>query len=131
MDRKSNLVFPTSVYLDNLASSATHSTLSRSHSSASDSPSPTGSNGNLFERLGKEMERDGDLSSITSVQTDPNLVGEGEEEEQEEEDRIHNETNKRRHSKPVGAAVSKSSYAVSASRLSGQITDNERSGRER
>ena len=31
MDRKSNLVFPTSVYLDNLASSATHSTLSRSH----------------------------------------------------------------------------------------------------
>ena len=75
MDRKSNLVFPTSVYLDNLASSATHSTLSRSHSSASDSPSPTGSNGNLFERLGKEMERDGDLSSITSVQTDPNLVG--------------------------------------------------------
>ena len=129
MDRKSNLVFPTSVYLDNLASSATHSTLSRSHSSASDSPSPTGSNGNLFERLGKEMERDGDLSSITSVQTDPNLVGEGEEEE--EEGRIHNETNKRRHSKPVGAAVSKSSYAVSASRLSGQITDNERSGRER
>ena len=129
MDRKSNLVFPTSVYLDNLASSATHSTLSRSHSSASDSPSPTGSNGNLFERLGKEMERDGDLSSITSVQTDPNLVGEGEEEE--EEDTIHNETNKRRHSKPVGAAVSKSSYAVSASRLSGQITDNERSGRER
>ena len=128
MDRKSNLVFPTSVYLDNLASSATHSTLSRSHSSASDSPSPTGSNGNLFERLGKEMERDGDLSSITSVQTDPNLVGEGEE---EEEDRIHNETNKRRHSKPVGAAVSKSSSAVFASRLSGQITDNERSGRER
>ena len=128
MDRKSNLVFPTSVYLDNLASSATHSTLSRSHSSASDSPSPTGSNGNLFERLGKEMERDGDLSSITSVQTDPNLVGEGEE---EEEDRIHNETNKARHSKPVGASVSKSSYAVSASRLSGQITDNERSGRER
>ena len=128
MDRKSNLVFPTSVYLDNLASSATHSTLSRSHSSASDSPSPTGSNGNLFERLGKEMERDGDLSSITSVQTDPNLVGEGEE---EEEDAIHNETNKRRQSKPVGAAVSKSSYAVSASRLSGQITDNERSGRER
>ena len=127
MDRKSNLVFPTSVYLDNLASSATHSTLSRSHSSASDSPSPTGSNGNLFERLGKEMERDGDLSSITSVQTDPNLVGEGEE----EEDTIHNETNKARHSKPVGAAVSKSSYAVSASRLSGQITDNERSGRER
>ena len=126
MDRKSNLVFPTSVYLDNLASSATHSTLSRSHSSASDSPSPTGSNGNLFERLGKEMERDGDLSSITSVQTDPNLVGEGEEEE-----RIHNETNKRRHSKPVGTSVSKSSYAVSASRLSGQITDNERSGRER
>ena len=126
MDRKSNLVFPTSVYLDNLASSATHSTLSRSHSSASDSPSPTGSNGNLFERLGKEMERDGDLSSITSVQTDPNLVG-----EEEEEDTIHNETNKRRHSKPVGASVSKSSYAVSASRLSGQITDNERSGRER
>ena len=126
MDRKSNLVFPTSVYLDNLASSATHSTLSRSHSSASDSPSPMGSNGNLFERLGKEMERDGDLSSITSVQTDPNLVGEGEEEE-----RIHNETNKRRHSKPVGTSVSKSSYAVSASRLSGQITDNERSGRER
>ena len=128
MDRKSNLVFPTSVYLDNLASSATHSTLSRSHSSASDSPSPTGSNGNLFERLGKEMERDGDLSSITSVQTDPNLVGEGEE---EEEDTIHNETSKRRQSKPVGASVSKSSYAVSASRLSGQITDNERSGRER
>ena len=129
MDRKSNLVFPTSVYLDNLASSATHSTLSRSHSSASDSPSPTGSNGNLFERGIKETERDGELSSMTSVQTDPNLVGEGEEEE--EEDRIHNETNNRRHSKPVGAAVSKSSYAVSASRLSGQITDNERSGRER
>ena len=127
MDRKSNLVFPTSVYLDNLASSATHSTLSRSHSSASDSPSPTGSNGNLFERGIKETERDGELSSMTSVQTDPNLVGEGEE----EEDRIHNETNKRRHSKPVGASVSKSSYAVSASRLSGQITDNERSGRER
>lgn len=123
MDRKSNLVFPTSVYLDNLASSATHSTLSRSHSSASDSPSPTGSNGNLFER-GKETERDGELSSITSVQTDPNLV------EEEEED-VHHETNRRRHSKPVGAAVSKSSYAVSASRLSGTITDNERSGRER
>jgi len=50
MDRKSNLVFPTSVYLDNLASSATHSTLSRSHSSGSDSPSPSGSNGNLFEQ---------------------------------------------------------------------------------
>merc|ERR1719282_577633 len=29
MERKSNLVFPTSVYLDNLASSATHSTISR------------------------------------------------------------------------------------------------------
>ena len=124
MDRKSNLVFPTSVYLDNLASSATHSTLSRSHSSASDSPSPTGSNGNLFERGIKETERDGELSSMTSVQTDPNLVEDREEDEEEE-------ASKRRHSKPVGAAVSKSSYAVSASRLSGTITDNERSGRER
>ena len=129
MDRKSNLVFPTSVYLDNLASSATHSTLSRSHSSASDSPSPTGSNGNLFERGIKETERDGELSSMTSVQTDPNLV---EDREDEEEEDVHvQEASKRRHSKPVGAAVSKSSYAVSASRLSGTITDNERSGRER
>jgi hypothetical protein len=117
MDRKSNLVFPTSVYLDNLASSATHSTLSRSHSSGSDSPSPSGSNNNLFER-----GRDRDAGSITSVQTDPNLVEEPEEE---------HEVGRRGHSKAVGAAVSKSSYAVSASRLSGTITDHERSGRER
>ena len=53
MERKSNLVFPTSVYLDNLASSATHSTISRNggnNSSTSSSPS-VGSNkgGNMFE----------------------------------------------------------------------------------
>ena len=39
MDRKSNLVFPTSVYLDNLASSTSHSTMSRSHGSVASSPS--------------------------------------------------------------------------------------------
>lgn len=119
MDRKSNLVFPTSVYLDNLASSATHSTLSRSQSSGSDSPSPSGSNGNLFEQ-GREAEREGSMASITSVQTDPNLV----EEEEEEQEPVPRRT------KPVGAAVSKSSYAVSASRLSGTLSGNERSGRE-
>ena len=120
MDRKSNLVFPTSVYLDNLASSATHSTLSRSQSSGSDSPSPCGSNGNLFEQ-GREAEREGSMASITSVTTDPNLV----EEEEEEQEPVPRRT------KPVGAAVSKSSYAVSASRLSGTLSGNERSGRER
>ena len=50
MDRKSKLVFPTSVYLDNLASSASHSTMSRSNASGSSSPS-VGSekNVNMFE----------------------------------------------------------------------------------
>ena len=69
---------------------------------------------------------------MTSVQTDPNLVEDREDDEEEENVHHQEQASKRRHSKPVGAAVSKSSYAVSASRLSGTITsDNERSGRER
>jgi len=60
------------------------------------------------------------MASITSVTTDPNLV----EEEEEEQEPVPRRT------KPVGAAVSKSSYAVSASRLSGTLSGNERSGRE-
>ena len=54
MDRKSNLVFPTSVYLDNLASSVSHSSsVSRSQvSSGASSPSVGGgerNTGNMFE----------------------------------------------------------------------------------
>lgn len=52
--RKGNLVFPTSVYLDNLASSVSHSSsVSRSQaSSGASSPSVTGgerNTGNMFE----------------------------------------------------------------------------------
>ena len=51
MERKSTMVFPTSVYLDNLASSATHSTLSHaSRSSASGASTPAShKHNNMFE----------------------------------------------------------------------------------
>ena len=45
MERKSKLVFPTSVYLDNLASSATHSTMSSGQSS----PAGGDKHANMFE----------------------------------------------------------------------------------
>merc|ERR1712241_1330211 len=76
MDRKSNMVFPTSVYLDNLASSASHSTMSRA--SGASSPS-VGSqkNVNMFEVDRMDGKRDtGDSvdvseSSLGSIKTDP------------------------------------------------------------
>ena len=51
MDRKSNMVFPTSVYLDNLASSASHSTMSRASGASGASSPSVGSqkNVNMFE----------------------------------------------------------------------------------
>ena len=99
MERKSKLVFPTSVYLDNLASSTSHSTISRSQGSVASSPS-VGSqkNVNMFEvstegeninwpletnisfsfQVGKAngggdagYSNEGSESSLSSVRTDP------------------------------------------------------------
>ena len=75
MERKSKLVFPTSVYLDNLASSTSHSTISRSQASVASSPS-VGSekNVNMFEvNTGADVgySNEGSESSLSSVKTDP------------------------------------------------------------
>ena len=75
MERKSNMVFPTSVYLDNLASSTSHSTISRSQASVASSPS-VGSekNVNMFEvNTGADVgySNEGSESSLSSVKTDP------------------------------------------------------------
>ena len=75
MERKSNMVFPPSVYLDNLASSPSHSTISRSQASVASSPS-VGSekNVNMFEvNTGADVgySNEGSESSLSSVKTDP------------------------------------------------------------
>ena len=115
MERKSNLVFPTSVYLDNLASSATHSELSRSNSSRSQSPSVGSENHvNLFEVDAQNCDsgdyNEGSLSSINSVKTDPNLV---------HHDIDSDDANRKKKAyKSAISNKSKSSYAVSSSKFS-------------
>jgi len=116
MERKSNLVFPTSVYLDNLASSATHSELSRSNSSRSQSPSVGSENHvNLFEVDAHACDsgdyNDGSLSSINSVKTDPNLMPHDDSMESNSD-----EANKKK--KAYKSGKNKSSYAVSSSKFS-------------
>ena len=115
MERKSNLVFPTSVYLDNLASSATHSELSRSNSSCSQSPSVGSENHvNLFEVDTHARDSgdysEGSLSSINSVKTDPNLVT------HDADSMESDEANKKK--KAYKSGKNKSSYAVSSSKFS-------------
>ena len=117
MERKSNLVFPTSVYLDNLASSATHSELSRSNSSRSQSPSVGSENHvNLFEVEAQNSDsgdyNEGSLSSINSVKTDPNLVRQDADSMESNSD----EANKKK--KAYKSGKSKSSYAVSSTKFS-------------
>ena len=102
MGRKSLLVFLTLFYEDNLASSATLSTLSRSLCSGSDSSSPSGSNGDLSER------RKNPQTFISSVQTNTNQDYES------------------KHTEDMGEAESKSSYTRSAYRLSGAYRNDER-----
>eukprot|EP00090_Calanus_glacialis_P014850 TRINITY_DN23716_c0_g1_i1.p1 TRINITY_DN23716_c0_g1~~TRINITY_DN23716_c0_g1_i1.p1 ORF type:complete len:751 (+),score=156.18 TRINITY_DN23716_c0_g1_i1:310-2253(+) len=120
MERKSNLVFPTSVYLENLASSATHSELSRSNSSRSQSPSVGSENhDNLFEVEAQNCDsgdyNEGSLSSINSVKTDPNLVHHDVDSIETNSDDANKK--KKAYKSAIGGK-NKSSYAVSSSKFS-------------
>jgi len=120
MERKSNLVFPTSVYLENLASSATHSDLSRSDSSRSVSPSVASENNdNLFEVEAQNCDsgdyNDGSISSMNSVKTDPNLVHHDTDSIEPDLDDANKV--KKAYKSGIGGK-NKSSYAVSSSKFS-------------